>query len=550
MKSRTLAVLLLATALAARAAEAPPPGPVVELPPLLVEESASLPSWLYARADGTEYLSRCREATTRGYIEMRHSRMAWVRAIFPAALLARTQVDGVTVLSSQRLRTAANAEVVAEVLQARDRKSAAEGFRRATAAPNLMLTDADIVGVFAHIDEGEFDRRKLTIASDYVRLLLVRRTPAPPAWLVEGLMAAYNAVLFEEPPVTLARLAWHSGEELRGLAKDTAAPRTLLPLAEVFSGTGAAARHPAIARAQAALLVRWALDPRNSARDGFARLAVRACEAPVTEDLLRETLGGGFADLRDRLSDYLPVALRETLRLELPAAPAAPALEIRRATPAEIARVRGEWERLAVEFVRRRHAGHATRYTEQARRTLRRAYDAGERDPRLVASLGLLEADYGREPAATDLIGEALALGATRPRVALEAARRSWNAMTKGQPAETRFAAARLADVLDPLRGALDRAPLLPEIVELWCDAWARCQTPPNAADAQRIDAGARQFIAQPRVCLRAARALGRHGHAAEAIGLLGAGFLHAHDESTRAQFAQMFSALQSSRGR
>ena len=39
----------------------------------------------------------------------------------------------------------------------------------------------------------------------------------------------------------------------------------------------------------------------------------------------------------------------------------------------------------------------APKYLEQARRTLRRAYDRGERDPRLLAVLGLCECDAGNE---------------------------------------------------------------------------------------------------------------------------------------------------------
>ncbi|MDP3068680.1 MAG: hypothetical protein Q8N18_00245 [Opitutaceae bacterium] len=533
-----------ALTLAALAAAEAPPGPAVELPPMIVEEAATLPPWLYVRADGTEYLSRCKETTTRGYVEMRRSRMLWVRALIPADLLARSDVPGVTVLVSQRLKPSNNSEVIGEVMQLQGGARPDGGYRRATTAPNMMLSDSDAVGVFAYIDESNFERRNLTISSDFVRYLLARRTPAPPRWLIDGIMAAYNAVLFEETPITLGRLSWHSVEELRALAKDSGAPRTLLPMGELFAGTGGAARHPKIAQMQAALLVRWALDPRNAQRDAFWKFAAQACAAPASEAMLREVLGFGFADLRDRLSDYLPTALREPLHLPLERSAALPALEIRRATPNEIARLRGEWERLAVPLVRRRHPDHAARYLEQARRTLRRAYDSGDRDPRLLASLGLCEIDAGELPAARDFLDAAVVAGVVRPRAAYELARLRWGDLVRGQPATRHFAAEEIAPVLEPLRLGFDQAPAIAELIELWADAWTRTTARPSEADVQRLVRGAEQFIAEPRVGLRVARALGRHGKTAEARAVLGAAFLHVRDDAMRAQLAQMFAAL------
>jgi len=53
-----------------------------------------------------------------------------------------------------------------------------------------------------------------------------------------------------------------------------------------------------------------------------------------------------------------------------------PDFEVERATSNEIARLRGEWERLAIGHVQRRLPRVREPYIAQARRTLRRAYDA------------------------------------------------------------------------------------------------------------------------------------------------------------------------------
>ncbi|MBM3854332.1 MAG: hypothetical protein FJ399_14435 [Verrucomicrobia bacterium] len=545
MIPRARRILAGALALAALATAEEPPGPAVELPPMIGEEAATLPPWLYVRTEDTEYLSRCKEATTRGYVEMARSRMRWVRSLFPEEMLARSDVPGVAVLASQRSKSAANAEVIGEELRAQDAARAGDGYIRTKTAPNMMLIDADAIGVFAYIDEWEFDCNQLTISSDYVRHLLMRRTPAPPAWLIDGMMTVYNAVLFRESPITLAPLAWHSVEEVRALAKDSGAARTLLPMSELISGTGGAALHPRIARAQSALVVRWALDPRNGVREAFWKFAVQSAAVPASEAMFQACLGFGYADWRDRVSDYLPAAVREHLRLELEKSLPSPPLEIRRATPNEIARLRGEWERLAVPLVRHHHPAHAVRYLEQARRTLRRAHDAGDSDPRLFASLGLCEIDAGEPLAARGFLESAVAAGVARPRAAYELARLRWSELNReAATARRTFTAEEIARVLAPLRAALDQSPLLVDAVGLWADAWARTSALPGPDDVRILRRGAEQFVADPKVALRVARALGRHGMAAAAKEVLGAGFLHQRDDAVRAQFAQMFAAL------
>jgi hypothetical protein len=523
------------------AAPAPPP---VELPPLVVEESAGLPPWLYVQADGTEYLSRCTEATTRDYVEMQRRRLEWVRALVPPEFLARSDVPAVTILASQRHRAGTPAEVVGEVQ--RLQRDAEDGtLRRATTAPNMLLTDVDALGVFALIDEDAFNAEGLTVSADHLQLLLEARRPALPRWLIAGVMGAYRQVRFDESPLTLGPMAWHAQTELQALVRDHFAARTLVPLGDLLGNTGLAERHPGIARVQATLFVRWALDPRHGRRDGFWKLAAQAAEAPVTDAMLEATLGVRSADLRDRLSDYVATAVREPLLLPLPAAAAAGRPEIRRATPSEVARLKGEWERMAVALVRERQPAHVTRYLGQARRTLQRAYDGGDRDARLVASLGLCELEAGNRTEARERFETALALGVVRPRVGLELARLRWGDLTRGQPETRQFEPAEILPVLAPLRAALAQRPLTVGAAELWADAWARTGLAPTAEEVASLTATARHFVSEPGVVLRTVRALARHGRRAEATELLGAGFLFARDDATRRRFAQMLTAVE-----
>ncbi len=175
---------------------------------------------------------------------------------------------------------------------------------------------------------------------------------------------------------------------------------------------------------------------------------------------------------------------------------------------------------------------------------LQRAYDAGERDLRLLASLGLCELDAGNAAVAREFLERSVAGGVVRPRAAYELARLRWGDLVRGQPATRQFTADEIAPVIEPLRVGFDQEPAIAELIELWADACARTSAPPKAEDVQRLVRGAQLFIAVPRVCLRVARALGRHGKTTEAIDVLGAGFLHVGDDTIRAQFTQMFAAL------
>jgi hypothetical protein len=497
--------------------------------------------------DGTEYLSRCSEATTRGYAEMRRTRMQWLHTLFPATFFTRSDVPAITLLVSQRLKSSNNAELIGEVLQAKQRDDGDGGYSRATMAPNMMLNDDDAVGVFAYIDEAHFNRHNLTLSTDYVRFLLERRTPALPRWLLEGMVAVYNDVEFAQAPITLRPLDWASTTETAALRKDENAPRVLLPAGEFFGDTSlleGSTPRDRVARAQRALLVRWALDPSNGVREAFWRFAARASEEPVTEEMFAACFGFGFSDLRDRLSDYLPLAVKSSLQLSLALQPNLPAVKTRVATPSEIARLRGEWERLSVPLVRRRFPKHTARYLDQARRTLQRAYDAGDRDPRLVASLGLCELDAGNTAAAREYLADAVARGVVRPRASFELARLRWNDLTHGETPAPKLRAEEIAPIVAPLRRGLAQTPVLPESVLLFADAWLACDTAPPDEDVRLLEQTARVLITDSRVCIRVARMLGKHGQREAATALLSAAFLLVHDDVTRQQFAQEYSAL------
>jgi hypothetical protein len=530
---------------ALRAADARAGSAPIELPPMLVEESNSSVPWLYVSVGGTEYLSRCSRTTTRDFITAVLARTQLMRVLVPEEFLARSDVPEVIVLYAQDLKQTVSAEIQRELRAggARGAEAPADGV---DIAPNMRLTDRDMHASIVYIDESQFDGATLSLAPSHVRHLMQRRVPEPPEWLLDGIERTFRRAEFVEDPITLNPLVWQNPAESEALAGDATRPRAVMPAGDLFASPAAPgrgnnhARHRETRAATAELFVRWALTTSTRTRAALWQFAARAAEQPATEEMFAAAFGFDFAELRDRLSDYLPEAVDEAAWIDPGKLPPLPAFEVDRATPGQIARVRGEWERLAIGHVQRRLPQAREPYLAQARRTLHRAYDAGDRDPRLLATLGLCEVDAGNDAGARAFLEPAVALGVVRPRACYELARIRFAALRAGAPEEKRFAFGELAPVFQPLQQAATQAPPLAEAFALLGEAWSRCATPPNTAEFAALQAGARWFPRRPHIVYPIALALARHGRPGEAAAMLAAAEEVSSDDATRAAIAQL----------
>jgi hypothetical protein len=524
--------------------------PLVELPPLLVEGSRRLPPWLYANVDGVEYLSRCTTTTTRGYIERRVAQLRVLRWLIPPEFMPRMDVPSVTVLYSQRLRARDQEHMVKELMELRQRRGG--GILRNSrvgSVPNLMLEDRDFFGVFAYIDEDNFKPAGLTVATDYVDFLLERRVPALPEWLRTGLTGIYSHVKIDRR-VNIDPLIWLSLAESSALGANPHWPRTLVFAHDFFSPT-VWREEPLVSvkgrtlRAQSTLFVRWALDPRHGVRDAFWRFAAAAIERPVTDEMFEEFFGFGFSDWRDRLSDYLPEAVTEPLVITPPRLPGAPRVRVREANPGEVARLKGEWERLSIGFVQKRYPEFAERYVDQARETLTRSLVAGDRSPELHAALGLCEIDAGQPAAAREHLEKAVDGGVVRPRVYGELARlrRDEIALRRGEAAG-RWSASEIDAVMTPLRVAFAQQPPLPETYRLAAEVWVLAGDEPPPEAWRVLEEGSAYFPEDVRLAYAVAEALAAHGRDDRAVEVLGKAFGHVRDDGTRARFAELYARL------
>ena len=158
-----------------------------------------------------------------------------------------------------------------------------------------------------------------------------------------------------------------------------------------------------------------------------------------------------------------------------------PPLALRDATEAEVGRIKGEAMVLAGNV-------------REARPQLYAPYARGERDPYLLASLGLYERAHGDAGKARQFLEAAFGAKAKRPEACLELARlRSNEALGRPGP-DGRLTAAQAASIIAPLAFAHGKTPLLPAIYDLAGDTWARSSASPGKDEARMMVEGAQLF--------------------------------------------------------
>jgi tetratricopeptide (TPR) repeat protein len=213
-------------------------------------------------------------------------------------------------------------------------------------------------------------------------------------------------------------------------------------------------------------------------------------------------------------------------------------LALRNATDSELGRIKGDWERLEIAYVKAIAPDLAQKYLDQARRTLQRAYERGVRDSGLLSVMGLCEIDAGEDALAREYLETAALLGPMRPRAWYELARlRLTEFRALAVQAQTGLTSEQAAAVLRPLFTARESDPPLPEVYELIAEVWENCAVAPTRGHLLVLDEGVRFFPRQSTLIYRAAELNLRHGFQPAAIELVTLGLNGAGDDAMRQRF-------------
>jgi hypothetical protein len=558
-RCRLLAALMLA-GFRLTAADNPPaatPERVVELPPLMVAEPINGPPWHYLETPDLEVLARCNDPAIMHFAEEWHRLQHLLTVLVPENMQAHRSVPDIAVIYNEETKPTVAQEVVADLL--RDEKETKGGNREEgrrgkrdvsySSMPNLRLSDRDGTASFFIIEEKNFTRTSLALTPDYIRSALRNRTPAPPTWFVEGFVELYDKGDYEQNPITLGPVEWGSEADTKNLKADPDYPRALVPFADFFTQPPPTApADAALWRSQASLFLRWAMDGENHPRrEALWQFVTRISAGGfVTEDMFRECFGLGYVDAQERLSDYLASAVIGSVHFDAGKPEPLPKVAPRLANDADIARVKGDLERLEITWIKSRYPQLTQKYAEQARRTFARAYDKGLRDPRLLAVMGLCEVDAGNDAGAQKYLESALRGGGMlRPRASYELARLRYAEAKKKPGAQgDRLSAEQATDVLQPLASSRIALPPLLETYALTAEVWARSVPAFTRQNLSFLDEGITYFPRNVPLIYQAAWLNARQGFTTEADALITRGLNAGADPAFRTRLEQLRSKL------
>jgi hypothetical protein len=262
--------------------------------------------------------------------------------------------------------------------------------------------------------------------------------------------------------------------------------------------------------------------------------------------MFRECFGFGYPEMQVRLSRYLVEGAQKPVLVAFtafahwhpsddPQHPPFSDLACREATPAEIARLLGDWERMAGNALRLSNPALSGLYLKRAGATLHRCYDDGERDPRFLAVLGLYEADVGAESDARSILEEATRAWVERPAAYVALAQLRFKA-AKEHPsgAGGRFSAQQAADVLRPLFAVRKRARLSAAGYRLVAEVWSQCVDKPSLSNLGVLAEGMRLYPFESALLVASVETYAQWGYAREAGALVASGLPRADEDAER----------------
>jgi hypothetical protein len=343
-------------------------------------------------------------------------------------------------------------------------------------------------------------------------------TPAMPDWYQYGFIGPCGLLRIATGSngVFIASPTWVSEAETKEMlakADKTKSLPSLLPIQSLFrldhsmSGPDATDWPSPEWMAEAALFLHWGFFSGADGssikhRQAFEAFLDRSRHEPVTESMFRECFGFGFAEMQLKLSRFLVEHGREPLQVDYdhfvhwaphnnPDRPAYSELECEVATDVQVARILGDWERMEGNAKRPSNPALSALFFKRAGITLHRCYDEGERDPSLLAVLGLYDVDIGAFPEGEAVLQEATNAGVSRPATYVALARlRLKDAREHSDSQGRELSADQLAKVLRPLFAIRKQAYLNAEGYRLIAEAWSQSKIKPTLPNLAVLQEG------------------------------------------------------------
>jgi len=554
-----------------------PTGPIIELPKFVVTDSRELAPpevWRYATIPGFEILTNASDKATQRLLrdfDMFRQALSHVWQV-PNRLSHTTSL----IISGKGSKfdafvpkgRAASAEAgLASLFLKKGSQTAIVIDMQATTLNVLSIDDS--LDAATGTDSGQISvEHDKQLYREYVRYLLSQSEPRLGAWLEEGLSQIIMRMKFDRRWIEFAKLEDPNTVSVQAafIAEANAALAAEDPDAIGFAGAPAGDRDFNAALRRRALMPmeklfavahdsseatnvlgnnRWAKQcyafvhmclygQKGKFQKAFATFLQRSAREPITEAMFKECFGQTFKQMLMTIRLYCDFTVYEhkyfKSKEDIIIPP--PPLALREATQSEIGRIKGEALVLA---------GH----TAKARSELIAPYQRGERDPNLLAALGLYERSAGEDERARKFLEAAFAGKSKRPDACIELARmRQAEAIAKPGAADGRLSVAQVQGILAPLRLARDQPPPMPALYELAGDTWLRSAVRPTPDDAKLLLEGALRFPQRMRFVYQASVAAVETNDVKSAHLLADHGLRHAPDERTKQGFVELKAQL------
>jgi hypothetical protein len=558
----------------------------IELPKFVVTESQILPPpepWRYAEFPGFEVLTNASDRSTQSLVREFRLFQTAVSAIWPIAQ-AKTALPTTLILCGRRNAFDAfmpddkpSAEQGMASIFLTDKEQAAIVLDLQASTLNISSLDpsasiaadttSDATSTSGIVNEFRVDYYK-QLQREYIHYLLGRSEPRPAAWIEEGLSQLFMAMQYDRKTIRFAQIEdpnLQSEDEASAAqmnanaaaAGDTVTPtvvapatdsdfnkalqgRGLMPMQQMFEVThdSPQARNPLGSRwaKQCYAFVHYCLYSTDSKtlQKPFLTFVLRTSKEPPTEALFKECFGMSYDAMLLQLRSYAEFTAYkfQEYRFKGEGMPEPEPLALRDATDAETGRIKGE----ALIC-----AGHA----DAARNALIAPYIRGERDPRLLASLGLWERTAKHDDRARKFLEAAAKGKVVRARAYLELARlRFTEAQAQLAGADGRLSAGQMAAVLQPLMTARTQPPAMPEVYLLTIAALAKSESAPTPEQFAILSEGIQLFPRHSELIYRTAELCLQIGRPEPAANLIEIGLKISPNEKATNLFLQLKAKL------
>ena len=507
-------------------------GPIIELPKFEVTDSRLLPppeKWYYAEIPGFEILSSLSKRATQRFVNDFLLLQAAMNVIMPGLRAGPIEVPTSLILTGRgddfdrfmpsdrgddRYRT--------NTLFFRDdeRGAIVVDFQLA----ELLLEDSTTL---------ESDPYR-GFYREYFRFIIRRNTTQkPPAWFEEGLVQLFASIEFQKKWVNFAMIGDGFGGERTGDFNRILHRRGMLSMADLLADPPR--RTGTFWNAQAYAFVHMCLYGRNQKyQRAFLEFVTRLSREPLSEELFKECFKidykkmalelRGYVDFTDH--KYMQFAAKKGQSLPDP-----PPFELRDAPDAVVGRIKGEAFRLG---------GHG----EAAHNALIAPFIRGERDPRLLAALGLDEKIAGHDDRARKFLEAASTAKVDRTRAYLELARLRLDAVrAKPALANGMLDSAQVTSVLTPLFIARKTPPPMAEVYALIAETWTISGAAPQQEHVDVVLEGVRKFPRDTALVMAATMLTAKRGFPDRAGDLARLGARVAKDSGEKNRFEMLAAA-------